>query len=95
MVQVSVDDCRDPEASAEGAHLALWSYDILKSKKENLSKLEVDPIDQNAAGKDWIVGKRKAIGQNLARTLMESPSNFMTPTEFARVTFYFIVYFAN
>jgi aminopeptidase len=86
VIHVSVDDCRDPEASAEGAHLALWSYDALKSKKDFLSKLEVLPIDQNKAGSDWLVGKRKAIGQNLARTLMESPSNVMTPTQFARVT---------
>jgi aminopeptidase len=89
VIHVSVDDCRDPEASAEGAHLALWSYDALKSKKDFLSKLEVLPIDQNKVGSDWLVGKRKAIGQNLARTLMESPSNVMTPTQFARVTTFF------
>jgi leucyl aminopeptidase len=50
-----------------------------------LAKLEVQPLDENKAGKEWTVGKRKGLGQNLARSLMEAPSNVMTPREFAKV----------
>ena len=86
VVHVSVDDCNDPEASAEGAHLALWAFDQLKAKKHSLAKLEIQALDENKAGKEWTVGKRKGLGQNLARSLMESPSNVMTPREFAKVS---------
>jgi len=85
VTDVFVDDCRDAEASAEGAFLSTWAYDELKSKKNSLGGLKLQPLDENAAGKDWMVGSRKAIGQNLARTLMEAPSNVLTPTEFAKV----------
>jgi leucyl aminopeptidase len=42
-------------------------------------------LDENSAGRDWVIGARKAAGQNLARSLMEAPSNVITPTEFAKV----------
>ena len=85
VTDVSVDDCRDAEASAEGAFLSTWAYDELKSKKHRLGALNLRPLDENAAGRDWFIGSRKAIGQNLARTLMEAPSNVITPIEFAKV----------
>ena len=85
MVQVSVDDCGDAEASAEGAHLALWAYDALKAKKHSLKKLELGPLNEDVASNGWLVGKRKGLGQNLARSLMEAPANVLTPREFAKV----------
>ena len=86
VTEVSVDDCCDAEASAEGAFLSTWAYDELKSKKHQLAGLNLRPLDENAAGRDWFIGSRKALGQNLARTLMEAPSNVVTPTEFAKVS---------
>ena len=86
VVNVSIDDCRDAEAAAEGAHLATWAYDELKAKKHHLGKLVLRPLDDISTSRDWLIGSRKAIGQNLARTLMEAPSNVLTPTEFSKVS---------
>ncbi len=85
MEEVYIDDCGDAESSAEGAFLSIWSYDSLKAKKSPLSKLKIKAYGDVESEKDWTVGERKALGQNLARTLMETPANFLTPIEFARV----------
>jgi len=82
--EVLVDDCGDGEAAAEGAHLALWSYDALKAKKETLKALNIKPLNQEDDSTLWSSGVKKAKGQNFARTLMETPANYMTPTIFAQ-----------
>ena len=79
--EVLIDDCNDAEASAEGAHLALWSFDELKAKKDALKNLQLKPLSENS--QDWQSGIVKAKGQNLARTLMETPANHLTPEKFA------------
>ena len=84
--EVLVDGCGDEEAASEGAHLALWSYDALKAKKDTLKDLKVRPLSQEGIS-FWSNGLKKAEGQNLARTLMETPANYMTPTLFAQVSF--------
>ena len=82
--EVLVDDCGDEEAAAEGAHLALWAYDFLKAKKESLRQMKVKPLTSES-GDQWDAGVKKAEGQNLARTFMETPANYMTPQLFAKV----------
>ena len=89
--EVLVDDCGDSEAAAEGAHLALWSYDALKAKKETLKALNIKPLNQEDDSTLWSSGVKKAKGQNFARTLMETPANYMTPTIFAQVWMIFII----
>ena len=89
--EVLVDDCGDGEAAAEGAHLALWSYDALKAKKETLKALNIKPLSQEDDTTLWSSGVKKAKGQNFARTLMETPANYMTPTLFAQVCMIFII----
>ena len=84
--EVLVDGCDDEEAASEGAHLALWSYDDLKAKKDTLKDLKVRPLGEEGTSL-WTSGLEKAKGQNLARTLMETPANYMTPTLFAQVRF--------
>ena len=79
--EVLIDDCGDAEASAEGANLALWSFDQLKAKKETLKNLQLKSLSENV--QDWQSGLAKAQGQNLARTLMETPANHLTPEKFA------------
>ena len=91
--EVLVDDCGDGEAAAEGAHLALWSYDALKAKKETLKALNIKPLSQEDDTTLWSSGVKKAKGQNFARTLMETPANYMTPTLFAQVRIILIKYF--
>merc|ERR1711962_415479 len=81
--EVLVDGCGDEEAASEGAHLALWSYDALKAKKDSLKDLNVRPLSEEGISL-WSSGLKKAEGQNLARTLMETPANYMTPTLFAQ-----------
>ena len=89
--EVLVDDCGDGEAAAEGAHLALWSYDALKAKKETLKALNIKPLNQEDDSTLWSSGVKLAKGQNFARTLMETPANYMTPTIFAQVCMIFII----
>lgn len=70
------------ESAAEGAALALWVYQDLKnkSKKKRVPYLGLyDDCDWTG----WQIGLEKASAQNLARQLMETPSNIMTPTAFA------------
>ncbi|XP_067939258.1 cytosol aminopeptidase-like [Watersipora subatra] len=84
VTQVEVDGCGDPEASAEGATLTHYSYDDFKSSKAD--PLEILPHSlKDGALTEWNRGKTLADSQNLARWLMESPSNFMTPSRFAQV----------
>ncbi|XP_037077116.1 cytosol aminopeptidase-like [Pollicipes pollicipes] len=78
---VTVEPTEHAEASAEGAHLALWSYDELKAEADRQR-----PVQLSCAGGDselWRRGALKASGQNLARTLMEAPANYLTPTLFS------------
>ncbi|XP_037685385.1 cytosol aminopeptidase [Choloepus didactylus] len=79
---VEVDPCGDAQAAAEGAVLGLFEYDDLKHKKKTvvLAKLHGSG-DQEA----WQKGILFASGQNLARHLMETPANEMTPTIFAQI----------
>ena len=70
--------------------MALWSYDALKAKKETLKALNIKPLSQETdttlwSNLLWSSGVNKAKGQNFARTLMETPANYMTPTIFAQV----------
>ncbi|XP_075050803.1 cytosol aminopeptidase [Mixophyes fleayi] len=80
--QVEVDPCGDAQAAAEGAVLGLFQYDELKQKKKKLV------ITQQYGSQDkeaWNRGVLYAEGQNLARYLMESPANYITPTKFAEI----------
>ena len=65
--------------------MALWSYDALKAKKETLKALNIKSLSQEEDTTLWLSGVKKAMGQNFARTLMETPANYMTPTIFAQV----------
>ncbi|XP_006872555.1 PREDICTED: cytosol aminopeptidase [Chrysochloris asiatica] len=79
---VEVDSCGDAQAAAEGTFLGLYEYDELKqSRKMGVSAQLYGSGDQEA----WQKGFLFASGQNLARHLMESPANKMTPTRFAEI----------
>jgi len=77
-----IESLGNTEAAAEGAGLGLWKYQDLKqrSKRWRVPYLGLyDDCDFTA----WEIGLEKASAQNLARQLMETPSNLMTPTSFA------------
>ncbi|KAJ3364039.1 bleomycin hydrolase [Allomyces javanicus] len=81
-------------ARAEGAVLATYSFDHLKTKKAAdrvrdaaLPPLHFVPLDRDGRpatlSSDFKAGLIYAQAQNLARSLMESPANLMTPRLFA------------
>lgn len=83
--EVHFDPCEDAEACAEGAHLALWYYDKLKSEKYKRKVVKIDVF--NASGDAKIKeaferGTKLAEAQNVCRLLSETPANYMTPTIF-------------
>ncbi|KAM6220860.1 cytosol aminopeptidase [Rhynchocyon petersi] len=80
IAEVEVDPCGDAQAAAEGAVLGLYEYDELKQKQ----KIKVSPKLHGSGDLEaWQKGILFASGQNLARHLMETPANEMTPTRFA------------
>ncbi|KAM5285182.1 cytosol aminopeptidase isoform 2-T2 [Hipposideros larvatus] len=79
---VEVDPCGDAQAAAEGAVLGLYEYDELKQKKKVAVSAKLHGSGDQEA---WQKGVLFASGQNLARQLMETPANEMTPTRFAEI----------
>ncbi|CAK6433278.1 unnamed protein product [Pipistrellus nathusii] len=79
---VEVDPCGDAQAAAEGAVLGLYEYEDLKQKKKPTVSAKLHGSGDLEA---WQKGVLFASGQNLARQLMESPANEMTPTRFAEI----------
>jgi aminopeptidase len=79
------------QAAAEGAVLGLYNFNYFKSGKKGareetkISALETSVTEKRSPDevKAHEQGSIQAQAQNLARTLMETPSNHMTPTLFA------------
>jgi cytosol aminopeptidase len=87
-----VDPCHlhDAEAASIGAHLACFAYDALKSEREQVCKpslycYEGHSDHTESLRKSWEVGRIKAEAQNLARKLMDMPSNHLTPQRYAEI----------
>ncbi|OLL26920.1 putative aminopeptidase [Neolecta irregularis DAH-3] len=75
--EIVICDGGNAHAAAEGSHLALFSYDQFKSKRTPPPKiLALSPSEAFECGKSF------ASAQNLARELMETPGNHLTPTKF-------------
>jgi len=72
---------------AEGAHLAQYKFENYRSEKEEIHSVELlqliadDVSDELAYGIDC--GTAYAEGTNLARDLVNTPGNMMTPTHMA------------
>nr|AUT77176.1 leucine aminopeptidase 3 [Sinonovacula constricta] len=82
--QIDVDPCGNIEAAAEGGHLALYVYDELKSEDKRKKPVKLSCLGTDSSKQiTWNRGVIKAEGQNWARSLMEMPSNFLTPRLFA------------
>ncbi|KAM4053850.1 cytosol aminopeptidase [Anomaloglossus baeobatrachus] len=82
IAHVDVDPCGDAQAAAEGAVLGLYEYDELKAKKKKQVSTKLYGSQDLDA---WRKGVSYAEGQNLARYLMESPANYITPSKFAEI----------
>lgn len=82
--EIVFDPCGDAEASAEGANLALWYFDELKSEKYKKKKVKINVLDGGDAKvlEDFKRGETLAKAQNICRRFAEMPANLMTPTIF-------------
>lgn len=85
--KIFVEDFGNAESAAEGASLGLWRYQDLRqlNGREYMPQFElhVEPdMEMDTAG--WTIGMAKAEAQNLARKLMETPGNLLSPTAFAQ-----------
>ncbi|KAA1091815.1 hypothetical protein PGTUg99_014609 [Puccinia graminis f. sp. tritici] len=94
--EVLVDTVWSSHAAAVGATVSTFNYS-LKTKKEAVEKripisykplsdqpvqLSIEKANGKLIGLDWSTGLVFGQAQNLARELMESPANLMTPTLF-------------
>lgn len=85
--EILFDPCEDAEASAEGAHLALWYFDELKSDKYKKKQVKIDVFNLSAdpnIKQSFERGTKLAKSQNVCRRLAEMPANYMTPTVFCK-----------
>jgi len=84
--EVDVDVCDNPTAAAEGASLGLYYFDELKSAQLKKPHIKLNMLSNDSSDeKKWKLGLTLAEGQNLCRTLKETPANLMTPTIFANI----------
>lgn len=83
--KIYVETLGNAESAAEGAALAVWIYQELRNPKK---QVKIPALEMHADGdcdwEGWQIGLQKAAAQNLARQLMETPANLMTPTMFAQ-----------
>jgi aminopeptidase len=87
---ITVDPCAYPDAAAEGAVLALHSYDDLKSKEDSKKpKVDLQVLkggdDDSNVDNLWKRGTILGEAQNLVRRLQEIPANLLNPTIFGQV----------
>ncbi|KAG1161086.1 hypothetical protein G6F37_003393 [Rhizopus arrhizus] len=94
-----VDVSIDVQGAAEGAVLSQFSFEKLKkNKKEEKEECVVEPYlpeQDDEASKRWEVGQIYGASQNIARMLMTSPSNLMTPKLFAEEVAYLLAGLEN
>ncbi len=83
--QVSIDTGNEMSAVSEGCHLAAYNFDMYKSSKHSEEALQINLLDEACQYfADWKSGFIYADCQNFARTLMEMPSNHLTPEVFVQ-----------
>ncbi|KAF1796613.1 cytosol aminopeptidase family, catalytic domain-containing protein [Mucor lusitanicus] len=96
-VYTGVDVSVDIQGAAEGAVLAQFSFDKLKQKsKEDSAERQVEPYhSDDSVHKAWEIGRLYGASQNVARMLMTSPANLMTPKLFAEEVAYLLAGLEN
>ena len=84
--------------AAEGATLAQFAFDKLKNEKAREEAIQVTPFSETItkdSNLDWESGQIYGTSQNLARMLMTTPSNLMTPKLFAEEVAYLLAGLEN
>lgn len=95
---MGVDISVSGHGAAEGAVLAQFSFDKLKAEKARQADIQVLPFsadDNDQEDLDWETGHIYGTSQNLARMLMTSPSNLMTPKLFTEEVAYLLAGLEN
>ncbi|KAI8060706.1 cytosol aminopeptidase family, catalytic domain-containing protein [Gongronella butleri] len=95
---VGVDVSVSAHGAAEGAVLAQFSFDKLKKEKSRQKDMQLIPFSKAADGDDGLSfesGQIYGASQNLARMLMTSPSNLMTPKLFSEEVAYLLAGLEN
>lgn len=81
--RVYVESFGHAESAAEGAALGVWLYQEKKKKSKQLFIPQLE-LYNDCDWTGWQIGLQKAAAQNLARQLMDTSANLMTPTSFAQ-----------
>ncbi|KAI7862489.1 hypothetical protein BDF14DRAFT_1854591 [Spinellus fusiger] len=83
-LHVGVDVSVNSHAAAEGAVLSQFSFEKLKTEASRRKEIRFGPFSQAPAlDQTWESGEIYGASQNLARMLMVSPGNLMTPKLFS------------
>jgi aminopeptidase len=102
--RMAIDPVYSPHAAAVGSHLASWVWNLKSttSAKALLEPVEIECLGSQTAelssekahqgriALDWNTGTIYAKAQNMARELMETPANLMTPTSQLYVFYSFL-----
>ena len=92
---VGVDTSLHAHGAGEGSVLSQFSFDKLKSNKdEDKKEFKVGPYAGNNET-EWNQGQIYGASQNVARMLMTSPANLMTPKLFAEEVAYLLAGLEN
>ncbi|KAJ3123742.1 bleomycin hydrolase [Nowakowskiella sp. JEL0407] len=82
-IKVAIDSLNSFQGAAEGATLSSYTFDSYKSAANSEPKVWIEPLGSNDHDlSDWETGIFQGRAQNLARGLMETPANLLTPTQF-------------
>lgn len=81
--RVYVESFDHTESAAEGAAMGVWLYQEKKLREKRLIIPQLELYD-DCDWTGWQIGLQKAAAQNLARQLMDTSANLMTPTSFAQ-----------
>lgn len=85
----------DAQAAAEGAVLSQFRFDKLKQEKKQEETVIEPYLPDPQVSKQWERGRVYGVSQNIARMLMTSPSNLMTPKLFAEEVAYLLAGLEN
>ncbi|KAI8140062.1 cytosol aminopeptidase family, catalytic domain-containing protein [Fennellomyces sp. T-0311] len=94
---VGVDTSISAHGAAEGAVLAQFAFNKLKEKTDDEPVLRVGPfaLEKVDDGLNWETGEIYGMSQNLARMLMTTPANLMTPKAFSEEVAYLLAGLEN
>ncbi|GBM58306.1 Cytosol aminopeptidase [Araneus ventricosus] len=86
--EIYLDPCHSPQSAAEGANLAVYSYNALKDQSSLRPTSQFHLYEYDAIPKEYVSDFEKGAQltecQNFARALMDTPANYLTPSIFVK-----------